>query len=407
MGLVKIAMPECYLDERLEEKVLDTGMVISKDNPGLVREIQKFHDEFNPDVIVAVNSYPAYICSKLKVSAPVWADLNGWIMAEGQAQAFKSGSNDYLAHYFEIEKNVLRMGDKFSSVSQRQKFAVLGELAFLGRLNGHTFGYEFCEVVGNATEEFENEEVVEDIGLDLPEEAFVVLWIGGYNTWVDEITLFKGLEEVMKKHADVYFVSTGGEIKGLDNKTFANFRAMIEESEFRDRFKFMGWIDSALMPSLYRRGAVGLNVDKNCVETSTGARNRINEMMKFGLPVITTSGSEIAEEIGVCGAGIVVKSGDYLALAEAIGEVRTEWGEGSFSEKYKSLGENGRKYTEENSYVRTLDSLLKWLKDAKFAPDRGVMVDLGSGLSVKALWRYLRENGFKKSFKKFLQKMGA
>lgn len=152
---------------------------------------------------------------------------------------------------------------------------------------------------------------------------------------------------------------------------------------------------------------LGINVDKMCVETLTGARNRINEMMKFGLPVVTTAGTEIAEDVEKVGAGLAVQSGDCLALAEAIEDVYRSWNEGNPNEKYKSFVGNGERYTKENSYEKTLKPLLEWLKDPKFAPDRNIRVHLEKGLSLRTLWYYLKENGFKKSFKKFLQKIGT
>lgn len=457
--LVTIAMPECYGNGGGEgdDGGVDAGMqnartsatlrstlrsTISKDDPNLLRTIQKIHDEFQPDAIIAVNTHPCSVACRLTSRAPVWADLNGWIMSEAQAQAYKMESNDYLSHYFEMERAVVMRADKFSTVSEPQTFALLGELAFCGRLCGESFGYHFVESIANGTEDFEGEgkggAVSSDVsGLrDIPKNAFVLLWAGGYNTWVDEITLFKGVSAAMEACEKLYFVSTGGEISGLDNKTFAKFKSLIDESAHRDRFVFLGWVETAAMPDLYSRADCGINVDRNCVETLTGARNRINEMMKFGLPIVTTLGSEISYAAVAAGGGIGVKSGDHEGLAGAIIEMYEEWRGGGelASRKFRGYGKAGRDYIVEScNYEILMRPLLKWLENPRPAPDRGVRTGgFGRGVGgrggrwhgggygggflsllspsrsaarARMFWRYLKENGFKKSFKKFLQKI--
>ncbi|MBI5753535.1 glycosyltransferase [Candidatus Peregrinibacteria bacterium] len=445
LRLATIAMPECYEGAseaagRASEVRASGHVQISKNDPELLQKLQKLHDEFHPDVIIAVNTYPSYIAAGLKSLAPLWSDLNGWIMAEAQAQAFKMDSNDYLAHYFEMEKKIVEAADKFSAVSKAECFALYGELAALGRLNKESFGYKFVEHVPNGIEWLESEKMAEGSGNrgeehkhggvhtnsdSVPGNAFVLLWVGGYNTWVDEMTLFKAVSEAMAKCPNLYFVSTGGGLSGLDGRTFEKFKKMIEESEWKNRFVFLGWVETSEMPTIYARAQAGINVDRRCVETMTGARNRINEMMKFGLPVVTTLGSEIAEEVRACGAGIAVKSGDHGAVAAAITKMYGEWrgGGGRETKEFMAYGRAGMDYIKTRcNYETTLAPLLAWLENPRPAPDRNVNVEFGGaslsgagkvlvsgakrGLAKsRMLWRYLRENGFKKSFQKFLQKL--
>jgi glycosyltransferase involved in cell wall biosynthesis len=447
--LVTIAMPECYgADFVRKEEIAAENFArfsISKNDTELIPYIQKIHDDFSPEVIISVNTYPSYIASLIKSKAPLWADLNGWIMAEAQAQAYKLDSNDYLPHHYKMERIVIKRADKFSTVSEAQKFALLGELALMGRLNNESFNYQFAHYIPNGIEWFEDElNVLEDAGRtgdgrktvgssidigdgvsagdnkddnsavqtlkNVPKGSFILLWVGGYNTWADEWNLFKGVEDAMKVCDKLYFVSTGGEIEGLDNKTFAKFKKLIEESPFKDRFVFLGWVDTADIPLIYKRASCGINVDKPCIETFTGARNRINEMMKYGLPLITTLGSEISYEVAQHETGIAVKSGDHGLVTDAICALYQEW-RGGFehvSMKFKEFGRRGIEYIKDNcNYDKTTSSLIKWLENPRSAPDRDVHLKLDKMVSLQNLrsaWRYLKENGFKKSFKKFLQK---
>ncbi|MBI4235585.1 hypothetical protein HY604_04785 [Candidatus Peregrinibacteria bacterium] len=407
LSLIKIAMPECYDEVPIYSQAGGKNgckeFTISKNDSSLTAKLQKIIDEISPDVLISVNTYPSYLASKLKFHAAFWVDLNGWIMAEGAIQASVSGTNAYLPHYYRMEKSILKKADKISTVSASQRGAVLGELAFLGRINKDTATYNFIEYIPNAAfAEYEEAIESEEIRKKMPKEAFaessfICLWGGGYNTWADEETLFKGLEIAMREDENVYFVSTGGEISGLENRNFENFKKMIDGSKFKERFVFLGWIDTKYMPYVYQLSDIGLNVDLNCVETYTGARNRINEMMKYGLPVLTTFGSEIASEVEKSGAGVGVFSGDFEALGTAI----LKFAKMGNDERAK-FGEAGRRYTKENNYEKVMEPLMKWLREPGHAPDNGKVFKLDGFFSRLASGlRYLREKGLKK----FLQRL--
>ncbi|MEK7086019.1 MAG: hypothetical protein AAB953_03330, partial [Patescibacteria group bacterium] len=83
--------------------------------------------------------------------------------------------------------------------------------------------------------------------------------------------------------------------------------------------------------------------------------------------------------------------------------------------KFKQYGKNGQEYIRTfSNYETTVKPLLEWLENPRPAPDRNVKIKLGAGRGIfgvgglpglKAMWRYLKQNGFKKSFEKFLQRM--
>jgi len=425
--LVTIAMPDCYEDAPGNKEIRHSDKFsefqISKDDSNLLPTIQKIHDEFIPDAIISVNTYPSYIASSLTSQAPLWCDLNGWIMAEAQAQAYKMNSNNYLAHYFQMESAILKRADKISTVSKAQAHAVTGELGFIGRLNGETFPYRFTHTIPNGTEFFDEEESIvegnyhgdeaktkevsekiEKIFDTVPGDTFVLLWMGGYNTWVDEITLFKSVEDSMEKCHKLYFVSTGGEIPGLDNETFIKFKKMIGESKYKDRFVFLGWVDTKDIPYIYLRSNAGLNVDRKCTETFTGARNRINEMMKFKVPVITTLGSEISYEVARIDAGIAVESGKHEELTSAIEKMYIDFSD-HHGYKIKEYGQNGYEYIKkECNYETLLKPLIDWLENPRQAPDRNIDVSLKSKFSIRTIFTYIKKSGIKKFLRKALQK---
>ena len=217
----------------------------------------------------------------------------------------------------------------------------------------------------------------------------------------------------MAEIPELNFISTGGAIAGLDDKTFARFMEFVNASAYKDRFIFLGWVKTNEIPLIYGACNVGLNIDRSCVETFTGARNRINEMMKFGLPVITTLGSEIAGECVRAGAGIGIGRADYtgslkggargedvaLEFSSAISQAFSLWK----ADTLKEMGGRGRKYIlEECNFEKVCKPFLKWEGVRTSGPSSigtGGIVD--SGLSkVKAGVEYLKTNGTKKFLEK-------
>jgi len=317
--------------------------------------IRQHYDEFRPDCVVAANTYPSSILAQIDPPVPFWADINGYFMGEGQAKAARYQDDHYIKYYWDLQLPALLAGDHFSVTSTPQKSVLVGELDLAGRLNRHTFGYEFVSVIPTGRESRHGLPARDSSepqlrGRIAPPDAFVCLWLGGYNLWYDLETLFTGLERAMSRNSRIHYVSTGGTIEGHDDYSFNRLRAMIERSPHRERYHFVGWVPLDRVDALCRECDVGLNVDGMCYEAMFGARNRITDMMRVGLPVVTTVATEIgqiavAEE---CGFGFAV--GDAQALAQAVlyaadhpDELarRGERGRGYF-ERHYTLAESGR-----------------------------------------------------------------
>ena len=418
-------------DQAVNQAGAGSGFIhhqISENDPELSRVLQAVIDEFCPDIIVGVNVHCAYLVSRLRFDGAFWADMNGWTMAKAQIEAYKSGSDRELSGYLKLEEAVLRRADKISVVSDAHKYAVVGELAMMKRMGVREFEKEIVDVIENGLEDFETdkiqkivktvkklpsvdqawsagtyEEVEEDglryfrgadsfSGADLPQNAFVILWLGGYSAWVDEETLFKGVEAAMEEiegdvggrderegaassglsdarsgagvrdaRRKICFVSTGGlsdELKHEPaNKTFLKFKEMVGLSRFKDRFVFLGWVPAKHIPYLYREADVGMNVDRRCLETNTGSRNRILEMMKFNLPVITTLGTELSYQVQSTGGCRGVQSGSPEELRDAVLELYKN------PARRKDYGDKGRRYIDQYCpYDRVMKPFERWIE---------------------------------------------
>lgn len=387
-------------DLKKDQKFSDFTHIKVKKNQ--IKKIKQIFADFSPEVLIGVNNFPSFIASQIVDNkTPFWADLNGWIMAELQAQASVIKNNAFVPMGYQIEKNILKKADKISTVSLPQKHAVYGELAFLGRLSAENFAYPLMEVIQNSTEEFKTDQKIKNqkLAVKIPADAFVVTQIGGFNAWFDEETLFKALEKAMAENAKIHFLTTGGIIKGVDEKSYPRFQERVQKSRFKNRFYLLGWVKTEEIPLIYERADCLINVDFDCAETMMGARNRLNEGLKFGLPIITTLGSEIAEEIVKNNAGLGSKNGDYLNLAKNIINLSKD------KKLQKKLVKNGQNLLKEKYSAKIcIKPLMEWLKNPQKAPDNGKMIKMRLNY-LKAGSVYLKERGLKEFFKKIWQKI--
>lgn len=336
--------------------------------------LQAHHDRFAPDALIGVNTYPSSRLVGIETEAPIWCDLNGWPMAEAQTKAATYDDDTYLSHFYTMETSVLDRADVISTVSQAQAFATVGELAVRGRLGKATLGYEFCRHIPNAVVDVDYTPRPGLLrGSKVPEDAFVVLWAGGYNTWTDVDLLFDALAEIMETTEDIHFVSTGGALLGHDEVTFETFRRRIAASPFEHRTHFVGWVPTEHVPSYYEAADLGINVDTQCYETTFGARNRINDMLKAALPMLTTRGTEISRQLADRELVLSAEIGQADAFAE-----RILWGY-RHRDALRDMGRRAADFARQHySYAETTAPLVRWAESPQRAPDLGQAVDLNN-----------------------------
>jgi glycosyltransferase involved in cell wall biosynthesis len=331
--------------------------------------VSRLFTECAPDCILGINALPSFIACQLPTHKPVWVDLNGYAMAEGQMRARRYGDDESLKFFWAQEQTVARRADKFSTVSTPQAHALIGELGLVGRLNRWTAQYQFVTVIPNAVNEIYLREPDPGTpcrlrGVSVPSDAFIVLWSGGYNTWTDVDMLTTALTKAMSQNPTVHYVSTGGMVEGHDEITYSQFQKRISESPYRDRFVLQGWIDASLLPAYYRESSLGLNIDSWNYETLFGARNRLTNMIAMGLPVLTTLGTEISHVIKTHQLGLTVEIGNADEMAALIVEAagRPQW--------VREIGERGKAFARQHySYTRTTQAVQEWASDPHPAPD--------------------------------------
>jgi glycosyltransferase involved in cell wall biosynthesis len=273
--------------------------------------LQRVHDSFGPDAVVAAGGYhAARVVSGLSSSAALWIDLPGDLAAEGQLRAASAGDG-VLADYLAVLDRALAVGDRFSVVGPSQRLALLGQLGARGRLTADTAGRDPVAVVPVASEGPAAPPA-------LPAGALRVISSGGYNTWLDPETMFDGLEQAMARCEGIVFVSTGGPVFDGDASTHRAFWARARASRFAGRFDDRGRVTRAEARAVLAAGHVALAIARPSLEAELGSRQRAVEALAHGRPVILTALGDLARAIGEAGAGATVGPGDAAGLAAAL-----------------------------------------------------------------------------------------
>ena len=340
---------------------------------GWMSQLQRIHDAFAPDAVVAVNFAPSLYATRLRTDKPVWMDIYGDYLTIIQLAAFRRQSNRGLPTSIAFVQQVLEKGDVFSVCGTPQAHMTVGELAMAGRLNWRTVGYEFVRVVLPGAPPTDavvaprrERPALSAHGVTL--DDFVVLWCGGYNTWTDVDTLFAALESAMSQDRRVHFVSVGASTYEGPETQYARFGKMIERSANRDRYHLLGWRPWSEIAGYYRDSDVGLNVDAMHYETIYGTRTRLLEMMSAGLPVIATEGCELSYLLRDRAAGLGFAVADAPALAAHILSLSRH------PERRDQIARAALGYARGDlSFAETTRSVRDWVKQPSRAPDRVAM----------------------------------
>lgn len=338
-------------------------------DPATVRDTIR---EARPDALVGASFFGSAALAGARTPLPFWGDEFGHAMAEAQAKASVEGRNWPVAYTWNLLRPVLLSVDRLSVVSERQRYAAIGELGAVGRLTSETCGYEFTAVIPCAlvpagetpppSSPAPESPVVR--GRLVPDDAFVVLWSGGFNVWSDSETIARGLELAMERDARIHFVATGGAIPGLGGATWERFAALVERSSHRERFHMEGWVAAERVAAYVKEADLGILADRAIYEGLLGSKNRIVQWMGAGLPVVYNRIGDLGDMLEERGLGLTFRPGDASALGE-----RLAWA-ASHGAELREMAARAREVAErELSFEASARPLVEWATAPLRAPD--------------------------------------
>lgn len=375
--ILAMKIPDAYRPgEGLAEEEVD-GIRVERLTDGELLHSDRVADtirSWKPDAVVGATLYGSHALARCRPAVPFWADQFGHVMAEAQAKAALDRSNDVLAYFWRLVQPILAWADKLSVVSERQRYAAIGELGAAGRLSFETCGYEFISVIPCAQIPFEPAPAALAVrGERFPADAFAVLWSGSYNTWSDARTLFAGLEGAMQRNPRVRFVSTGGEIPGHDERTYRELQDLVQASPFRDRFHLEGWVPAEHVHAYWDAADLGVLTERPMYEGVLGSKNRIVQWLGYGLPVAYNRVGDLGDLLEERRLGLTFPVGDADALTE-----RILWAVDHPAE-LRDMAARARDYVARDlSFEGSTADLVAWAAAPAPAPDAAAKGRIGS-----------------------------
>jgi glycosyltransferase involved in cell wall biosynthesis len=367
--LLAVTLADAYLAPPVELETVD-GVRIERVSRGLFTDHERTRAqiaEFAPDCVVGATIYGSYALALTQPAVPFWADQFGHVMAEAQAKSALDGHGDTIPYFWSLVEAVIGWADRISVVSERQKWAAVGELGATGRLSFRTIGHDFVSVLPCA--------LLPATSGDHPPaphrrshagEPFQVLWSGSYNTWSDVRTLVTGLERAMERDTRVRFVSTGGEIPGHDESTYGELIERVGSSRFADRFDLRGWLIADELPAVVAGADLGVLTEKPIYEGILGSKNRVVQWMSSGLAVAYNQIGDLGDLLERRQLGLTFPVGDADALAE-----RISWA-AEHPLELAAMADDARRFAQEHlTFEATTRELVAWAAKPTFAPDAG------------------------------------
>ncbi len=324
--------------------------------------------EFRPEALVTTTDVMSLAAVRSGLTVPIYCDFFGDPLAERQIQGAVHDSDAGLLDAWKHILPALLRADHFSACSKAQRFALLGQLGAAGRLNRHTCYHNLVDVLPQGLSYEQHIEPTGTLQLRktvVPPEAIVVLFTGGYNTWLDERTLFVALEEAMSMNPAIHYVSTGGDIPGHNTVTFEQFKKLVENSRFKNRFHFLGWVPTYQLGDICDQAEIAINLDRWSEEAELGLRNRLYLWMVHNTAIVTTA---VSEEVQMFAARKVVRPvacGDSHAVASAILELAKS------PDAREMMTQRACDFLlHEYSFERLMRPLAEWADSPGLAPDR-------------------------------------
>jgi glycosyltransferase involved in cell wall biosynthesis len=137
-----------------------------------------------------------------------------------------------------------------------------------------------------------------------------VLYLAGHDVRKNVAGLVEAFATVAQVDADVTLV-IGGKLPEVDSPPFYDPRPLVAALGISDEVRFLGWVDEAHSPALYRGAACAVFPSRY-----EGFGLPVLEALACGTPLVTSDASSLPELVG--DAGFAVDPDDVQELAGAI-----------------------------------------------------------------------------------------
>ena len=264
---------------------------------------------------------------------PIAVDLYVPSLLEGLVWHDQDDWNSWIPAYEEylrVQLELLRVGDFFFCASERQRDYWLGWLHAQKQINPHTYRDDpslrkLIDVVPFGLPDNrppEHKPVLKGIHPGIPEDSFLLLWGGGLWDWLDPLTLIRAVALLIPHHPELrlFFMGTRHPDAVVSGMKMADQAIALSQqlSLFNRNVFFNDWVPYHERINYLQEADLGVVSHLEQIETHFSFRTRILDCIWVGLPIVTTQGDSLAEEVVKANVGLSVPPGDVSALAQAI-----------------------------------------------------------------------------------------
>jgi glycosyltransferase involved in cell wall biosynthesis len=233
-----------------------------------------------------------------------------------------------------VQQIALATGSAFICASERQRDFWLGWLAAAGRLTRDAYAHDpslrtLIDIVPFGIDREPpraTEPVLKGVIDGIRTDDRVLLWGGGIWNWFDAQTVIRAVAELARERDDVKLFFLGlahpnPHVPVMGEQTRA--LALTDELGLTGRSIFFNdsWVPHADRGAYLLEADIGVSAHRDEVETRLAFRTRLLDYFWAGLPVVTTRGDSLADEVARRGLGRVVDYGDVQGWVAALTEL--------------------------------------------------------------------------------------
>ncbi len=279
----------------------------------------------------------------------------------------------------------MREGDFFICASEAQRGLWMGMLLAAGRVNAVTYQHDralrsLVDLVpfglpGDPPKK--KKRVMKGVHPLIAKDDKVILWGGGIYDWLDPLTAVRAMEIVYKKRQDVklFFMGCKYPNPAVHMRLIPETFQLSDELGLTDKAViFNDWVAYEDRGDYLLESDIGLSLHPDSIETDFSYRTRILDYIWAGLPIITTRGGALSDEVRDKEMGIVVDYYDHENLARTLLDIL----DGNLDlESYKQNQERHRKDYSWQSAIEPLkrfcENPCRWM-DKQFLVERWSIV---------------------------------
>lgn len=247
-----------------------------------------------------------------------------------------SGSASYRLMHQILEKHMV-LADFSVCASARQRDYWIGRYCALGRITPELYSLDptldkLIDIVPFGLPS--QEPIRTGLGMKgqipgIKPEDFVALWGGGIWEWFDPLTIIKAVAQVSVSDPQVKLFFMGWKSPNPQVPLMpmaVRCKQFAQEVGILNKHVFFGedWIDYDKRVNYLLDADIAVSAHFDLLETRFSFRTRLLDYLWAQLPILTTSGDELAEMIAEAQAGLALPYSNVDAWAQAISRLKAD-----------------------------------------------------------------------------------